>query len=186
MELSQHIKERYAERMAGRDTKIDIKIYVAQNEEKIERDIEKLIEHSEVIFQGITTPGKDPVTVRLSGTWLIITDFSDRKGITLFKIELGLDEEFNKQYVEGWYEKLKADMAVLAEQKAKVKDEINGYKQSIKENEATIAEYEAGIRRLKKANALYSEMTEILNKKVYEAEFDVRRDIEMFTKKREF
>lgn len=186
MELTQHIKERYAERMAGRDTKIDIKIYVAQNEEKIERDIEKLIEHSEIIFQGVTTPGKDPVTVRLSGTWLLISDISDRRGITLYKIELGLDEEFNKKYVEGCLERLKADVQKLEEQREKIKDEVEGYKLATKENDATIAEYEAAIRRLKKANALYGEMIEILSKTSNELLGDVRHDIEMFTKKKEF
>ena len=186
MELTQHIKERYAERMAGRDTKIDIKIYVAQNEEKIKRDIEKLVEHSEIIFQGVTTPGKDPATVRLSGTWLIISDIADRIGKTLYKIDLGLDEEFNKKYIEVGLARLREDLKKLDDQKTRVKDEIEGYRQAVKENEATIEEYEAAIRRLKKANVLYGEMVETLGKPANELLSDVRRDIEMFTKKREF
>lgn len=186
MELTQHIKERYAERMAGRDSAIDINTYIAQNGEKIERDIEKLIEHSEVIFKGVTTTGKPPVTVRLSGTWVIITDQSDRVVITLYKVDFGLTEDLNKDYVKGWLEKLNQDMKELADRKAQSKEEVEAYKKAIKDNEALIKECEDTVKRLKKDNFLYDEIIKGKNAEYFDIELRIRGDIEALTKRREF
>lgn len=187
MELTQHIKERYAERMAGRDSKIDVNTYVAQNSDKIERDIDKLLEHSEVIFRGVTSSGKAPVTVRLSGTWVIITDQNDRVVITLYKVDLGLTEEFNKDYIKAWLDKLNQDMKDLSDRKAKNKDEVEAYKKAIKDNEELMAECEATIKRLKKDNMHYDEIIKGKTAEYFDAELRVRNDIEaLTTKRREF
>lgn len=186
MELTQHIKERYAERMAGRDSAIDINTYIAQNSDKIERDIEKLIEHSEVIFRGVTTSGKQPVTVRLSGTWVIITDQSDRVVITLYKVDFGLTEDFNKDYVKAWLEKLNQDMKELADRKAQSKEEIEAYRKAIKDNEELMAECEGTIKRLKKDNIHYDEIIKGKAAEYFDIELRIRGDIDALTKRREF
>lgn len=186
MELTNHIKSRYAERMAGRDSTIDINTYVAQNEEKIEKDIGKLIEHSDIIYMGVCSSGKDPVIVRLSGTWVIIMDQSDRKAITLYKIELGLGEAFNKSYVEQHLTRLNADKAELEEAKKKNKEEVDAYKEGIKSNESLIDEYEGIIKRLKNDNKYYEEIIKGKSAEYAGLEIRVRTDIDALTKRREF
>lgn len=186
MELTKHIKERYAERMAGRDTTIDINTYIAQNEEKIERDIGKLIEHSTIIYQGICSSGKEAVTVRLSGTWVIITDQADRIAITLYKVDFGLTEDFNKSYIEAWLSKLNEDLAELADRKNKSKEEVEAYKKAIKDNEALISECEGTIRRLKKDNVYYDEIIKGKSAEYFSIELKVRSDIDALTRRREF
>ena len=186
MELTNHIKERYAERMAGRDTTIDINTYIAQNAEKIEKDISKLLEHSEIIYTGICSNGKEPVNVRLSGTWVIITDVSDRTAITLYKIELGLDEEFNKAYVERYLTRLNSDKKELEEAKTKVKEEVDAYKEGIKANEGLIEEYENLVRRLKNDNKYYEEIVKGKSAEYAGLEIRVRRDIDALTRRINF
>lgn len=186
MELTNHIKLRYAERMAGRDSAIDINTYVAQNDEKIGKDLSKLIEHSEVIYAGICSSGKDPVVVRLSGTWVIIMDQSDRVAITLYKIDLGPDEELNKNYISMWLEKLDADMKELSERKDKVKEEVEAYKTAIEENTKLITEYRALAKRLESDNLYYEGIIKGKSAEYSDVEFRVRGDIDALTRRISF
>ena len=71
MAITKHAMTRYAERIAGRDELIDINIYIAQNEDKIIDDINKMCEHSELIYTGkVGNRDNNPVNVYLSGTWI--------------------------------------------------------------------------------------------------------------------
>lgn len=187
MTITNHIKLRYAERIARRDTKIDINTYVAQNEEKIEKDISTMIDHSEIIYTGITTStNKDVVNVRLSGTWVIIMDQSDRTAITLYKVDFGLGEEFNKTYVSEWLKKLSTDKDILAERESKTAEEIGAYKQAILDNQVLIDEYKALAKQLSKSNEAYQEIIDNKRAEFANLQMDVRRDIEALTRRREF
>ncbi len=107
MAITKHAMTRYAERIAGRDELIDINIYIAQNEDKIIDDINKMCEHSELIYTGkVGNRDNNPVNVYLSGTWIILTDLTESKVITLYKVELYVGEEFNKQFIQKNLDKL--------------------------------------------------------------------------------
>ena len=186
MELTKHVKERYAERMAGRDKTIDINTYVAQNEEKIEKDLTKLIEHSSVIYSGVCSSGKAPVTVRVSGTWVIVMDQNDRIVITLYKIDLGPNEELNKMYVDQWLEKLATDVKDLEERKTKSREEVDAYKKAIEDNTSLISEYEAIVKRLKNDNKYYEEIIKGKTAEWFDAEMLVRNDIDALTRRISF
>lgn len=186
MEFTKHVKDRYAERMAGRDTTIDINTYVAQNDEKIIKDITKLIEHSDVIYSGVCHGGKDPVVVRRSGTWIIIMNSADKVVITLYKINLGLTEELNKTYVDLHIQKLNEDKEKLAEKKEKVREEVSSYRQAIDDNSSLISEYEALVKRLKLDNKYYEEIIKNKNAEFFDLENNVRTDIDALTKRMEF
>ena len=41
--ISKHASERYAERLRGKDEKIDIHKFISENEDKIKTDLKKLI-----------------------------------------------------------------------------------------------------------------------------------------------
>ena len=184
--VTNHIKTRYAERIAGRDKTIDINTYVAQNVEKIEKDIQTMVEHSEVIYAGQTAFNKDPVTIRLSGTWIILLDQADRTAITLYKVDFGLGEEFNKLYIREWLNKLNGDQEVLAKKKAESIEEIKAYKTAIKENDNLIEEYKKLINSLEKDNSGYRIIIDNKMAEYSDLEMAVRRDLDALTKRREF
>lgn len=186
MNLTNHIKSRYAERIAGRDSTIDVNTYVAQNSEKIETDILKMIDYSEIIYSGMTSSNKDPVNVRLCGTWLIITDVTDRTAITLYKVDFGIGEEFNKLYVKEWLAKLKADQDILKARKKQASEEIDAYKSAISANEKLINEYKGLMKSLETDNASYQEIIENKQAEYSDIQYQIRRDIEALTKRREF
>lgn len=52
MELTRHSKERYAERIMGKDSAVDINSYIVANEEKIRTDIENMVTYGTMIFKG--------------------------------------------------------------------------------------------------------------------------------------
>lgn len=186
MELTQHVKERYAERMAGRDSRIDINTFVAQNTEKIEKDIDKLIEYSEVIYTGVCPGFKQPVVVRLSGTWVIVLDRPEKVVITIFKINLGLDESMNKAYVEGWRTILNEAKKKLEEKKADVKKRSEEMRTSIEENKRAIAEFKASAKKLEQLNEAYEEAMKDMFAECIPFEQDVNRAVDAFTSRRTF
>ena len=186
MEFSKHIRDRYAERMAGRDTVLDINTYVAQNGEKIEKDITKLLEHSSIIYEGVCPGYKEPVRIRQSGSWLIVVSLNEQVGITLYKIEFGIGEEFNKAYISKWIERLNADLAELEERKAKCKEEVDAYKKAIESNVALVAEYEGYIKKLKNDTEYYKEIIKNKDAEYSDVVMRVNADINALTKRKEF
>ena len=187
MVITKHAMSRYAERIAGRDELIDINIYIAQNEDKIVEDINKMCEHSELIYTGkVGNRDNNPVNVYLSGTWILLTDLTETKVITLYKVEFNVGEDFNKQFIQKILDKLAEDKKVLEEKRAEINTEKSAYEQIIKDNEDMINEYRGTIKMLERNNADYREAIESMNARCVAAELAVKRDIESLVMKKEF
>ena len=96
--ISVHARQRYAERIMGKED-TDVNRFVTLNENKIKTDINKLIQYGELIYTGKQSQkdGKgNMVDVFLKDCWVVIADSRIKNVITLYKIDLGLDDEFNK------------------------------------------------------------------------------------------
>ena len=149
--ISKHAKERYSERIMNKEDKGDINRFIAANEEKIKTDIHKLIQYGECIFTGKQSQ-KDgrgnTVDVYLSGTWVILVDNNTKVVVTLYKIDLGLDEEFNKTYISKMMDKLNAKKEILEEVKLAVYQESEMYHGLIEDAETQIKEYKTMIKNL--------------------------------------
>ena len=167
MAITKHAMTRYAERIAGRDELIDINIYIAQNEDKIIDD-------------------NNPVNVYLSGTWIILTDLTESKVITLYKVELYVGEEFNKQFIQKNLDKLAEDKKILEAKRAEIAEEKSAYLEIIKSNEDLINEYRGTIKMLERNNADYKDAIESMDARCSKAELAVKRDIEALVMRREF
>ena len=100
--ISKHARERYAERIMDKEHKADIARYVIENEEKINTDINKMIEYGNVIYQGeqIRDGKKCNISVVLKDCWIILCDQPKSTVVTLYKIDFGLDDDFTKIYIE--------------------------------------------------------------------------------------
>ena len=157
--ISEHAKQRYIERIMDKDNKSEILQSAVMNAEKIETDINVMIERGEELYTGksLSEYNNNDVTVVLCGTWVIILDKKSNKVVTLYKIDLGLDEEFNKSYVQKLLEKFYAERDnVNKVQEKKKKKEIT-YTDIIKENEAIIANYRKTIKSLEEQNTSYKD-----------------------------
>ena len=187
--VSKHAKERYTERIMEKATNNEIQTFIVQNEDKIIGDINKMIQYGELIYTGKQTQKDNRtynVEVYLNGLWIVITDVKSKNVITLYKIDLGVDDEFNQEYVKRMMEKFNAAKENLEAVTLEVEKENDSYKTMMEQNMAQINEYKSYIKNLEELNVGYktivdnnvvrikmvsTEVTDVLNKLIGKKEF---------------
>ena len=89
--VTNHAAMRYAERIADKESLADINTYVARNRDKIENDINTMLDHSDFLYHGrVGTKDNGVVDVYLSGTWILLLDSAKSKVITLYKVDFNV------------------------------------------------------------------------------------------------
>lgn len=185
--VSNHAKERYVERIKDKDERSTIAVYVAQNEEKIVTDINKMLEYSKLIYSGPSQNNpKQTIDVYLNGLWTILVDHQKKNVITLYSLDLGIDDETN-EIVAG---KLKNQIDVANEELQKVKDTVNEQKvdcqATIQENEGLILNYKKLIQDLEKQNEALRALVISLNAQINVADNNVRELVYKLISKKTF
>lgn len=184
VEISNHAAQRYAERIADRESLSDINIYVQRNMEKIEEDINKMLTHSTFIYYGkVGGKDKNAVNVYLSGTWVILLDQTKSKVITLYKVDFNVGEEFNKQFIQLVLDRMNRHAQELEERRADISDEKENYLRIIHDNEEQISEYRAMIKRLERLNEDYKEIVTNMDTNCAVVELAIRKDVEDLIRK---
>ena len=187
--ISKHCMQRYAERIMGKEDNIDVNRFITLNEEKINTDINKMINFGELIFTGqqYNKDGKKNITdVFIKDTWVVLADSKAKNVITLYKIDLGLDEEFNKSYVSKMVEKINQYKETLESIQQQVQTESNTYKEMIAEAEIQIKEYKTMIKNLEELCVGYKTVIENNFVKTAQANKDVVDVLNQLIGKREF
>lgn len=187
--ISRHAAERYSERIMGKEEKIDINRFVSLNEDKIKTDINKMISYGECIYTGKQSQkdGKgNIVDVYLKDVWIVLADSRTKNVITLFRIDLGLDDDFNKAYIAKMMEKLNANKEILESVQQQVQAESDMYRQMIDEAETQIKEYRGMIKNLEELSAAYKSVIENNSVKVAQANRDVVEVLNTLVNKKEF
>lgn len=187
--ISNHAKQRYAERIMGKDDKIDANSFVTLHEEKIQTDINKMLQYGELIYTGrqLQKDSKGSVIdVYLKDCWVLLADNKTKNVITLYKIDLGLDDEFTKVYIYKMMEKLNQSKNKLQDIQNQVQTESNMYKQMVDEAEAQIKEYRTMIKNLEELCVGYKSIIDNNYVKVSQANRDVAEVINTLIAKKEF
>ena len=186
--ISAHAKTRYAERIMGKEDS-DENRFIALYEDKIKTDINKLINYGELIFTGKQSQkdGKgNVVDVFLKDTWVVIADSRAKNVITLYKIDLGLDDEFNKAYISKMMEKLNANKEILENTEKQVQEESNTYRELINDAETQIKEYRSMIKNLEELCIGYKAVIDNNVVKIAQANKDVVDTLNRMIGKKEF
>lgn len=183
--ITQHCKERYAERIMGRDTRSDIAVYVAQNQEKIEEDINKMATYGEILYTG-QLKDKNIVNVILNGTWVLLTDRDNKKAITLYKIDFGLGEEFNKGFIEKMLDKIQNAKTDYLDVLNEIDKERENYQKIIEESTMQINEYKWYINNLTAQIDGYKQIIAAEDAKKAQAENVIKTTIMELVCKKEF
>lgn len=187
--ISAHAKQRYAERIMGKENDIDVNRFVVLNEEKIKTDINKLIYYGELIYTGKQSQ-KDSkssvVDVYLKDCWVVLADNKAKNVITLYKIDLGLDDEFNMAYISKMIEKLNLYKAILENTKQQIENESNTYRKIIDDAESQIKEYRTMIKNLEELCVGYKTIIDNNHVKLAQANKDVTDIVNTLVGKREF
>lgn len=186
--ISAHAKTRYAERIMGKED-IDVNRFVTLNEDKIKTDINKMINFGELIYSGRQSHKDNKgniVNVYLRDCWVVLVDSRAKNVITLYKIDLGLDDEFNKAYISKMMEKLNANKEVLESVQQQVQAESNTYREMISDAETQIKEYRGMIKNLEELSIGYKTIIDNNVVKVAQANKDVVEVLNTLIGKREF
>ena len=186
--ISAHAKQRYAERIMGKED-TDVNRFITLNEDKIKTDINKLIQYGKLIFSGKQSQkdGKgNIVDVFLKDCWVVIADSRIKNVITLYKIDLGLGDEFNKTYISKMMEKLNANKEVLESVQRQVQEESNTYKEMINDTEAQIKEYRSMIKNLEELSIGYKTVIDNNCVKITQANRNVAEVVNQMINKKEF
>lgn len=190
--ISRHAMERYSERIMGKDENIDINRFITLNEEKIKTDINKMIQFGELIYTGKQYKSKDGknanavVDVFLRDCWIVLADSKSKNVITLYKIDLGLDDEFNKIYISKMLERLSESKVTLEETKKQVEAESNTYKKMIADAETEIKIYKSMIKNLEELCEGYKIIVDNNIVKVSKASREVAHILNTMIGKKEF
>lgn len=184
MQVSNHAQQRYAERIMDRDNKTDVAVYVAANRDKIDNDINKMIEYGEKVYSGKLEKGVGITDVYLKDTWVILVDPNSKKVITLYKIDLGVGNEFNQQYVDMLLEKLKEEQKISELKKLECDGVINELKEQIQENVKTVNEYRTIANQLVQANTNMEVVISDYEEQKYIAESNVREIVSVLIGKK--
>jgi len=157
-QVSAHCKTRYAERIMGKEEKSDAARFVSLNGDKIEADINKMIEYGNCIYSGRQSQkdGKGKVIdVYVQDTWVLLVDGREKVVVTLYKIDLGLGDEFNNTYVTKMLDKLNSTKVTLEDVQRQVQEESDMYRKMIDEADAQIKEKRSEIKNLEELSAAY-------------------------------
>lgn len=187
--ISNHAMIRYSERIMDKDNKNDVNRFIVENKEKIHIDINKMIEYGELIFTGKQSQkdGKGNVlNVYLKDLWIILVDNKTDVVVTLYKVDLGLDEELNHMYVSKIMDKLNIYKKELEDVQLKVFSESNMYRDMINETEAQINEYKSMIKNLEELCSGYNTIIENNYVKVSQANKNVVDIVNTLIGKKEF
>ena len=148
-----------------------------------------MISYGECIFIGKQSQkdGKGKVlNVYLKDTYVILVDISSNNIVTLFKIDLGLDDDFNKIYISKMMDKLNESKAALENIQLEVLQESNMYREMIDDAESQINEYRAMIKNLENLRDSYKGVIENNNVRISQANKEVADIVNSMIGKREF
>jgi len=187
--ISNHCEQRYAERLLGKDSKVDINKFIVENKEKIKTDINKMITYGNLIFSGkqYQKDGKGSnINVYLKDTWIVLVDPRTENTITLYRIDLGLDDDFNLQYISKMMDKLNVNKEKLEVTKTEVATESSMYREMINDAESQINEYKSMIKNLEELCSAYKAIIDNNTVKVAQANREVAETVNKLIGKREF
>lgn len=185
LRITQHCAERYAERVMDKENRSDVAVYVAQYKEKIETDINKLYEYATLIYSG-TLKDKNYVNVFINGTWVLLTDKDLTRAITMYKIEFGLGEEFNKDFVGKMLGKIDESRIHYCEVLQQTEKQKNEYQKIIKDFTEKANDYRRMAKNLDKQVEAYTQIISNMDVEAEEAAADFRQNIMLLVCKKEF
>jgi len=189
MNISRHAMERYAERLMDKDNKTDVSLFISNHIQKINDDIEKMIEYGEMLYEGRSLK-KDwqnaVVQIYLRDNWIVIVDKNKQNVITIFSLDLGVGDEMNQQYISLLRNKLDVAKAAYAEKCKEIDAQKDIFLKLIEENEDIIKEYRRIVNSLVEQNESYESLIKELETNKDLAEREVREVIGIFTGKNVF
>ena len=148
-----------------------------------------MIEYGSCIYSGRQSQkdGKGKVIdVYVQDTWVLLVDEREKVVVTLYKIDLGLGDEFNNTYVTKMLDKLNSTKATLEDVQKQVQEESDMYRKMIDEADTQIKERRSEIKNLEELSEAYKIIINNNCVKVAQANKDVTDVLNKLIEKRFF
>lgn len=187
--ISKHAQERYTQRLLGKDDNNEIQSFIINNADKIKIDINKMIEFGEKLFTGKQSQkdGKGKVLdVYLKDLWVVLVDNQENIVVTVYRIDLGLGDEFNVEYVNKYIDKIHEVQSEFSSVQIQVLEESNMYRKMIDDSQSQIREYKGFIKNLEDLCAAYQSIIDSNIVKVAQANRVVADTVNQLVGKKEF
>lgn len=187
--VSNHAKIRYAERLLNKSDNNEVQRFIAANEEKIKIDLNKMISYGELLYSGKQSQkdGKGKVlSVYLKDCWVLLVDTASENIVTLYKVDLGCGDDFNKQYILKMLEKLNDSKENLTNVQLEVNKESAMYQELLDEAQSQISEYNTFINNLEEICKAYKTIIDNNVVKVSQANRAVAEVVNILIGKKEF
>lgn len=186
IQFTKHVLERYVERTKGYTDPLEVKQYLVLNEETVKERILKLFESAELMYTGkLREYNAAEIYINKNG-WVFPLDKKNNKLITVYKVDLKLGEEFNREYTSRMME---AILAIKTEFES-MQFDIMMHSEEIKEaNEALkekIALHKSIIKNLEDELKNNNERIIINTKKLGDKENELQMKLEDFICKKIF
>jgi len=187
MNITQHAKERYTERIIGKDTKADINLYIQENDEKIKDNLNKMMAYGKCIYSGTSCTNKgQSVDVYVKDTWILLVDNKYENLITLYKADLNVGDDFNKEYVDRMLDKLEEAKVNKEKVAEEVRSKCEEMRQTVQSNMTEIANYRNYIKALENQNESYNTIISTMQIDNLKAEQEVKDIVNKLVNKKEF
>lgn len=180
---SQHAAERYAERNWDCPTQAD-KVKTANlRSEEIRKALNKLCTYGECVYEGPIRQYKTTMVYK-KDNWVVLVDPTNNKIITCYPVQLGLDEEFDKEYVNKMSEKLQKAKDKKDEIESETAETKKNFKARIDDNKNKINELKSIIKKYEKENEGLQEVIDSCDGDLRKAQIEVEEIIDSLTRKK--
>ena len=164
MNITNHAKERYVERIKDIKTKNEIKQYIAQNDDMINEHIMKLYEYSDNVFTGQIGGDKTTKSFYLNGDTCLVVDGDCIR--TIYRINFAFPEKTRLMVIEGLkHEIIKLQEDMIDESKS-VEVKRQEYNSKIEQSKREIEKLKEKVEITEDEIKIYENEKALLNKKL--------------------
>lgn len=177
MNISNHCFQRYHERVKEAEGP-----FVDSLKERYTKELELLYTHCKKIYSGIIGHSTRPVDVYVNPQgWVLITNDKEQAMITLYKVDLGIENEaLNKQYITASLKRIDELEEAMLQTSLKIDEEKQEYLKQIEANEALIKEYRQTILSLETRNVALKDLVKTSDATIYQAQISLRDAIQNY------
>ena len=180
--ISKHDKERYAERIMEYDNMADVNEFLGKHESKVEGDINKLVNYGTLLYSGGSFKDKNQITdIYLKDYWVVLVDNKKRNVITLYKIDLKVGEDINREYLDRILKRLEEAKEEYTEAEKKTAVNTEEYRRQVMENDIIIQNYRKVAKALEEENATLKKLISESSVNLQVADNKVREVLKILT-----
>jgi len=131
----------------------------------------------------VSLPDFEECLVYKKDNWSVLVSPSNNKIITCYPIKLGLNEEFDKKFVDGMSKKLQEATEKKLDIEIKIEESNKEFNNKIKENKGKINELKSIIKVLENENEGFQLCIDNSDADLKKAQLDIDNIIDSLTKK---